>query len=607
MLGQRWIACGRIAALLLVVASAFFNTSATALAIINGNTVTLQEQEDKGLITLANSCSAVLLANDWLLTAGHCIANNRDPFSVTAAANWETPGNQTRQSDAVYQFGSVDDPRRTLDLAIVHLAAPFTVHGATTGFLNQLNLNAADSLNNQTLAEYGTGFSGYPSMGDGIWRAADLSNPSVGGETFSVTPNGAGQIAMLGDSGGPYFIFQGGIPLITGIQSSATWNCSNNSTKAACKASITKITSATAVSIPATQVGVRAVLASQWHPTAISEPVWVLAGEIQATRWGFADVNTVNWAQAARSAAAMCYNRGFAGGHFDGHQDLGAGGYGIQCSGKGVFWTDVTTDQIASTGWGFTDVNTVSWTRANRAAERLCAGFNQGFAGGQFNGHMVDGRYGLFCYRDGARWFDATTEEIAATGWGWASGDIDTEPWAQGARAATGFCRGKGFSGGFMNGQVDRAAGLYGVVCQGNSMSGGTSSALPALELNYTAGLPGSFFTLRGSNFPPNSTDTIRVNGQAIAPVQIDAGGSFGLTIYTGSDDAGQYIFESTVNASSRVELSLNEMASLHPRETGGVACNLQGNCTLNPPDPGPDPDPTPAPTSFVYLPLLAK
>ena len=106
----------------------------------------------------------------------------------------------------------------------------------------------------------------------------------------------------------------------------------------------------------------------------------------------------------------------------------------------------MTATATADTGWGFTDIDTVSWTQASRAAERLCAGFNQGFAGGQFTGHRIGGLYGIYCYKDGARWFDATTAEIAATGWGWTSGDMDTEPWAQGARAATEFCRAKGFA-----------------------------------------------------------------------------------------------------------------------------------------------------------------
>jgi hypothetical protein len=114
--------------------------------------------------------------------------------------------------------------------------------------------------------------------------------------------------------------------------------------------------------------------------------------------------------------------------------------------------------------WRFEDVNAVSWAQANRAAERYCATRNQGFAGGHFNGHMRDGQYGLFCYRDGAQWFDATDSELAATGFGFSTPNLDDVLWAQAARAAVGFCRNKGFSGGFMNGH--QVPGRYGVVCQ---------------------------------------------------------------------------------------------------------------------------------------------
>jgi hypothetical protein len=192
--------------------------------------------------------------------------------------------------------------------------------------------------------------------------------------------------------------------------------------------------------------------------------VWIFRPEIEITQWPLDDVNTVSWAQGARAGVKLCYNRGFVGGHFDGHQDVAKGGYGIHCSGKGTTWRDVTTAEITATQWGFTDINQVNWAQANRAAERLCATANQGFVGGHFNGHMKDGRFGLFCYKDGAQWFDANDADIAATGFGFPTPKLDNVLWAQAARAATGFCRGKGFGGGFMNGH--QVPGKYGVVCQ---------------------------------------------------------------------------------------------------------------------------------------------
>ena len=87
-----------------------------------------------------------------------------------------------------------------------------------------------------------------------------------------------------------------------------------------------------------------------------------------------------------------------------------------------------------------------------------------GFAGGHFTGHQIGKLVSLICYRDGAQWFDAPDQKIAATGWGFPTYSLDDNNWAQAARAATGFCRDQGFSGGFMNGH--QVPGRFGVVCQ---------------------------------------------------------------------------------------------------------------------------------------------
>ncbi|HEY5723766.1 MAG TPA: hypothetical protein VIT45_15750 [Allosphingosinicella sp.] len=170
------------------------------------------------------------------------------------------------------------------------------------------------------------------------------------------------------------------------------------------------------------------------------------------------------WAVAARTAAFECGKRGLPAGHFNGHHSADHEIVYLICSVSGAVWRDAAAAEIASTPWGFSDVNSVSWAQAGRAAEQLCARANQGFSGGQFNGHQLNGKYGLTCYGEGARWFDATDAELAATGFGFATPRLDDVPWAQAMRAATNFCVGKGFDGGFMNGH--QAPGRYGVVCQ---------------------------------------------------------------------------------------------------------------------------------------------
>jgi hypothetical protein len=456
------------AALLLALAL----SPAHAHAMVAGKPVTDKERQDKGLVALPG-CSGVLLANDWLLTAGHCVDQNRTaPAGLTA-----TLGTQTERADAVYLFAGYSQEVGP-DLGLVHLARPLTVNGRTSGFRTRFWSGSKADLAGKTVASYGRGnnvaSAATPTMpactagGFGPYRATNFTvaagdfepaaqvvapttstwSSVAGGRYAQLIHPGNGRIAP-GDSGGPSFVFSLGRPYLVGIHSGSA--CPGNA--------------AWDVAIPAVRDWIVAVTRSQWHPGVANEHVWVRQPEIAGTRWGLTDVDATGWAQAARAAAAMCYSRGFAGGHFEGHQSAPgvAGGYGLQCSGPGARWLNVTAGTIAATGWGFTDVNAVSWAQAGRAAERLCARYRGIFAGGQFNGHMRDGRYGLFCYRTtAAQWFDATAAELAATGWGFT--DVNTVSWAQAARAATGFCVGRGFSGGFMNGH--QLNGRYGVVCQ---------------------------------------------------------------------------------------------------------------------------------------------
>lgn len=450
-------------------------------AVVNGDAVTIEEQHALGLVTVVGLCSGVLLVNDWALTAGHCVAPNRtQPSNVVFSMRGIAPDpDTTATADAIYLFGGYSDEIGP-DLALVHLSTPFVIDGASSGFANQLWPGSPDSLINPnvTVTAYGQGVTSCPippattAPGAGTYRVAELSLSGInfsaserpinllptpttfftqeGGNYYELIANSKNQILAPGDSGGPGFIWSDGIPYLVGIQSGS--NCLGGD--------------AHQVSIPTVRDWIYAVLHTQWTPGISSQPVWVLPTEVNSTGWGLSDVNSVGWAQAMRAATTMCYDRGFAGGHFDGHQGElnGNQGFGIQCSAGDTQFYDVTGDAIAATGWGFTDVNAVPWGQANRAAERLCAALGAGFAGGHFDGHQRDGLYGLFCYRQGAQWFDATDADIAATGWGFATDDIDAVPWSQAARAAVGFCRARGFSGGFFNGQ--HVPGLYGVVCQ---------------------------------------------------------------------------------------------------------------------------------------------
>ena len=456
--------------------------SVPALAIVGGKDVSVLEQNRRGLVSVGGGCSGVLISEDWVMTAGHCVPDVRPNPTVPVRATWNN--GVSANSNAIYQFARVpggggNDNNPGPDIALIHLSTPFP--GISLGYRLQLYQGSLASLRGKTVAKYGRGLSSLAEQnpatggtvtpeGSGIYRAADLKVDQVRGYKITYHPTAFGQVTLPGDSGGPGFIWDQGVALLVGITSTAAWDCFNRTgmTPAQvdqnCRNSLFRQSESHDVAIPAVKAALEAVLKTKWNPNVTSEPAWIFHPEIEVTPWPFNDVNTVAWAQAARVGAKLCYNRGFLAGHFDGHQDVAKGAYGIQCSGQGTTWRDVTAADIASTGWGFTDVNQVNWAQANRAAERLCANANQGFAGGHFNGHMVDGRYGLFCYRDGAQWFDAADADLAATGFGFSTPRLDEVMWAQAARAAVGFCRSRGFSGGFMNGH--QVPGKYGVVCQ---------------------------------------------------------------------------------------------------------------------------------------------
>jgi hypothetical protein len=125
------------------------------------------------------------------------------------------------------------------------------------------------------------------------------------GDSYRVVRNAQGRVPWTGDGGGPAFIFNNNTRYLVGIQSGFGGACG---------------TDAYQTNLPPLRDWIAAVFMSQWAPGAQSSPVKVYPAEVTGSKWGLQDVNTINWAQAARAAAAMCYNRGFAGGHFDGRR-----------------------------------------------------------------------------------------------------------------------------------------------------------------------------------------------------------------------------------------------------------------------------------------------
>lgn len=527
-------------------------------SIIGGPEVAVTEQETRGLVQVGGGCSGVLLSNDTVLTAGHCIANHHNPTTVVVTANWGTSANRTRIARAIYKFADFNEVRGA-DLALVYLESPFQVSGSTSGYDAQLNLAEPNSLVNTTVTAFGVGLSEVPNMGFGTWRTANLSISSLDNHIYHYPANANGQITAPGDSGGPDFVGS----KLTGIHSGAMIACADTSTPATCRATITEILSGFSVSIPAMKSAIQAVRVTSWDSNRSTYWLDVFSDEINATRYGWSSLNNVNeveWGLAFRAANEMCFNRGFVGGHFSGHVVLEQDLHGLVCGGPGAVWYDATQTEIQDTGYGFVDTNLVHWAQANRAATALCEGFQQGFVGGHFNGHQFNGRYGLVCYSDGAQWFDVTKAEYADLGYDLQ--DVNLTHWAYATRAANDFCVSRGFVGGYMNGH--QLNGRFGTVCQGNPSSADPSQAA-SLVVDYTTGAPGSYFQVTGSGFTPDSQEALFANGVLLGNVPTDVDGGFSVALSSDFADVGSY-WLSTETPSAPLEIQLHMSSDIRPK-----------------------------------------
>lgn len=89
----------------------------------------------------------------------------------------------------------------------------------------------------------------------------------------------------------------------------------------------------------------------------------------------------------------------------------------------------------------------------------------------------------------------------------------------------------------------------------------------PMSTLNYATGQPGSYFTLRATNFPSNQTATISVNDRPITTTTTDARGAFTAVLDTRELPAGAYVVKTTVNPEAKSPLILAAEQPLRAKE----------------------------------------
>jgi hypothetical protein len=184
-----------------------------------------------GLVTVSWNglgCTGVVYKNSWVLTASHCFNFTEPTAGVTV-----TFAGQSFTGDRVRRVS-------TADLALVHLTAPVTMNGSTTGYTVPFYQGTIPALQGRGLYCFGAGTHAFRQGGGAIvdwrmrWAVLTVASYWVEGRLYNFAPNSLGQILGGGDSGGPCFDYANGVMSLTGISRNAGRVCANLQPGQAC-------------------------------------------------------------------------------------------------------------------------------------------------------------------------------------------------------------------------------------------------------------------------------------------------------------------------------------------------------------------------------------